>query len=85
MTVNFKLLISLAKLRDNLSERPEEEVTAVHDVELVHVVHEHDAEVEEPDPHDQLRGHSKKVLNLGGGGRSNYTECHGGGVGSLTV
>ncbi len=72
MTVNFKVLISLAKLRDNLSERPEEEVAAVHDVELVHVVHEHDAEVEEPDPHDQLRGHSKFFF-LGGEGVGQIT------------
>lgn len=42
------------QLRHNVFERSEEKVIAVHDVELVNVVHKLYPEVEEPDAHDEL-------------------------------
>ncbi len=42
------------QLRHNVLEGSEEEVAAVHDIELVDVVDEHDAEIEKPDAHHQL-------------------------------
>ena len=42
------------QLRHNVLEGSEEEVAAVHDVELVNIVDKHHAEIEEPDSHHQL-------------------------------